>query len=91
MPKVEGTLKNIVYHNKENNYQIIRLDSTEEKIVTVVGYFNELSKGLSYCFEGEYVYHKKFGMQFNALNVNRLDNDNIEGLVIYLSSNNFSS
>ena len=90
MPKVEGTLKNIVYHNKENNYQIIRLDSTEEKIVTVVGYFNELSKGLSYCFEGEYVYHKKFGMQFNALNVNRLDNDNIEGLVIYLSSNNFS-
>ena len=45
MPKVEGTLKNIVYHNKENNYQIIRLDSTEEKIVTVVGYFNELSKG----------------------------------------------
>lgn len=90
MPDLKGTLKSVVYRNEDNDYQIIKIVTEDDKIETVTGYFPPLSDGVLYQFTGDYVTHQKFGLQFKAQTIQRLQYEDGSGLVAYLSSHLFS-
>ncbi len=90
MLDLKGTLKSVVYRNEDNDYQIIKIVTEEDKIETVTGYFPPLSDGVLYQFSGDYVTHQKYGLQFKAETILRLDYEDGSGLVAYLSSHLFS-
>lgn len=90
MPDLKGTIKSVVFRNEDNDYHIIKIVTDDDKIETVTGYFPPLSDGVLYAFTGDYVTHQKYGLQFKAETIKRLDYDAGNGLVAYLSSHLFS-
>ena len=90
MPDLKGTMKSVVYRNEENDYHIIKIVTEDDKIETVTGYFPPLTDGVLYAFTGDYFTHQKYGLQFKAQTIKRLDYDSASGLVAYLSSHLFS-
>ena len=83
--KLIGTIESIIFRNEDNNYTVLALNSNN-KIVTVVGKFPQLSAGLGLELEGDMVMNKKFGEQFNASEVNILQPTNSIAIEKYLSS-----
>jgi exodeoxyribonuclease V alpha subunit len=90
MSSLKGVIKHITYRNEDNDYHIIKIITEDEKIETVVGYFPPLSEGVLYEFEGDFISHPKFGLQFKATHIKRLSYEEKEGLITYLSSSLFS-
>ena len=62
---VEGILESIVYRNDGNSYTVARL-STEDGMLTVVGYFPYQPIGSSLKLSGDMIYHDKYGEQFKV-------------------------
>ena len=90
MPELIGSLKSIVYHNKDNDFYIVKITTEEDTITTVTGYFPELNEGVTYQFEGDYSTHPKYGYQFKATHVIKRTETSKAGLVSYFSSPLFS-
>lgn len=90
MPDIKGTVKSVVYRNQDNDYHIIKIVTEDDKIETVTGYFPPLTEGVLYAFTGDYVTHQKYGLQFKAQTIKRMDYESEQGLVAYLSSHLFS-
>jgi len=86
MEKVEGIIKNYVFHSEENSYSIARLITQEEKQITIVGYFPKLSSDVTYEFLGEWVTHQTYGQQFKVQSFVKAEAQSISGLISYLSS-----
>ncbi len=86
MEKVSGSIKNYVYHNDENSYSIARLITSDEKQITIVGYFPKMSEDVVYEFEGEWVNHQTYGQQFKVQSFKKAEAQSISGLISYLSS-----
>lgn len=59
------------------------------KTLTFTGYFHELNEDDIYCFYGEGVEHPKYGFQFQVSEYERLKPNDVEGLVVFLSSDLF--
>ncbi len=62
---LEGSVDCIVYKNEENGFVVLTLDSGGEA-VTVVGELGNVEEGEELKLTGEYINHRKFGMQFKA-------------------------
>lgn len=62
---LEGSVDCIVYKNEENGFAVLTLDSGGEA-VTVVGELGNVEEGEELKLTGEYINHRKFGMQFKA-------------------------
>lgn len=90
MDKVTGSIKNYVYHNDENSYSIARLVTSDESIVTVVGYFPKMSEDVVYEFMGEWVNHQTYGQQFKVQSFKKAEAQSISGVISYLSSAYFT-
>lgn len=90
MPELIGSLKNIVYHNKDNDFYIVKITTEEDTVTTVTGYFPELNEGVTYQFEGDFSTHPKYGYQFKATHVIKRTETSKAGLVSYFSSPLFS-
>lgn len=87
---IKGFVKNYVYRNEDNGYTIARLTTNNGKVVTIVGYFPLLSEEMEYEFKGEMIEHPKYGEQLKVISYERLDDMSENGLVRYLSSDNFT-
>ena len=90
MPELIGSLKSIVYHNKDNDFYIIKITTEDDTVTTVTGYFPELNEGVTYQFEGDFSTHPKYGYQFKATHVIKRNETSKAGLVSYFSSQLFS-
>ena len=86
MPEIIGTLKSVLYHNKDNDYYIIKISDEDDKVTTVTGYFPELNEGVNYQFEGDFLTHPKFGLQFKATHITKLAYTSKTGLIHYFAS-----
>lgn len=62
---LEGSVDCIVYKNEENGFAVLTLDAGGEP-VTVVGELGNVEEGEELKLTGEYINHRKFGMQFKA-------------------------
>lgn len=63
--RLEGSVDSVIYKNEANGFAVLTLDSGGEP-VTVVGELGNVDEGEELSLTGEYINHKKFGMQFKA-------------------------
>lgn len=63
MEEKQGTIAEIVYHNKENYYTIALMENEEEEF-TAVGYLPAADRGRAFLFKGKWKVHPNYGDQF---------------------------
>lgn len=85
MIDINGIVEKIIFRNEENGYTVARFFSEEESI-TVVGSTIDIRENGHYELRGEFTYHKKFGQQFNFMNIVETIPTTEVGIVNYLSS-----
>lgn len=83
--KLIGTIEEIIYRNDDNNYTVLAV-KVDNKVMTVVGKFPQVSTGLGLDMEGEMVTNNKYGEQFSAKEIKVLQPTNSLAIERYLSS-----
>ncbi len=63
--QIIGQIVNVIFHNPENNYKVLAVE-TENELVTIQGYFDELVEDLDYVFTVIEKQHAVYGMQYEA-------------------------
>jgi len=82
---IEGTVEDIIFRNEENGYTVARL-VTSDGPVTFVGKTYFIKKEQFVELEGEWIYHDKFGEQFQFTNIKEKLPSTINGIESYLAS-----
>ncbi|MCK9235085.1 MAG: ATP-dependent RecD-like DNA helicase [Acholeplasmataceae bacterium] len=90
MDRLNGKIKNYVYHNEENSYSIARVITDTDEQITIVGYFPKLSEDVMYEFVGEWTTHSTYGEQFKLTSFHKSEKQSRLGLISYLSSDFFT-
>lgn len=83
--ELSGTVDSIIYKNEENGYTVLRLLSTEEELVTVVGCFPYAAAGESMIISGSWTTHSVHGRQFKAEYAQRLLPSSSNAIYDYLA------
>ena len=66
MAHLEGYVSHIRFHNEENGYTVMEIETTHGDEV-LVGNFHYINEGEYICAEGEYVDHPAHGPQWNGI------------------------
>ena len=92
MPKLEGSVENIVFHNEENQYTIARFRTNDagrlfrDDLMTIVGVLPGVHSGEILSVEGEWETDPRYGRQLHITSfVQRLP-ASTDGMIRYLSS-----
>ncbi len=83
---LQGTVCAIVYQNTENGYTVLKLDSEQEGVVTVVGVIPLVRAGERLLISGKWQSHAQYGRQFSAEFLERLMPETAQQILAYLSS-----
>ena len=83
---ISGTIAAVVFENQENGYAVLKLDSDEGGMVTVVGVIPMPVAGERLIVTGKWTSHATYGKQFEAEFLERLLPDSTEEIRAYLSS-----
>lgn len=94
MESISGSVERVTYYNPENGYSVLRLlpEETLEQgqdrqgLVTVVGNLPEIAPGEHLSLNGEWVSHKKHGLQFQVQTIEQTLPVTLEGVQRYLAS-----
>lgn len=86
---ISAKVLNFIYEASDSHYKVVRAIKEDNTEVMLVGYFPLLSLNLIYQFEGDFVNHPKFGVQFKVCSYKREKIDSKEGIIAYLSSERF--
>lgn len=68
--KIEGIVKSIVFENEQNNYRVLRVE-TEEGEIMATGAMPPVIEGEEVIFQGDWVYHDKYGEQLQVSDVEK--------------------
>lgn len=68
--KIEGIVKSIVFENEQNNYRVLRVE-TEEGEIMATGGMPPVIEGEEVIFQGDWVYHDKYGEQLQVSDVEK--------------------
>ena len=82
---IEGVIEEIKFRNESNGYTVGRLNTSDGDI-TVVGYTAIVNVDETVSLEGEFVYHNKYGEQFNFSSIHIIVPSTLKGIENYLSS-----
>ena len=83
--QVKGTVSKIRYRNEESGWTVCVL-STPDGDLPCVGTFFALSEGEDMAFEGDLVYHPKYGEQLSVRKFQKIEPTTTEQLERYLAS-----
>ena len=83
---ISGTIAAVVYQNQENGYAVIKLDSEDGSVITVVGTIPAPVAGERLIVTGKWTTHNAYGKQFEAEFLERLLPDSVNEIRAYLSS-----
>ena len=89
---VEGTIKSVVYHNDENGYTVLHVETPSEfelarnPEITVVGRTQAVWEGEDVKAEGQWVTDKVHGRQFRADTLTCIAPRSLKGVERYLAS-----
>lgn len=83
---ISGTIAAVVYQNQANGYAVLKLDSEDGALVTVVGTIPAAVAGERLIVTGKWTTHSAYGKQFEAEFLERLLPDTRSGITAYLSS-----
>jgi exodeoxyribonuclease V alpha subunit len=82
---IEGTIEDIIFRNEENGYTVGRLNTSDGPI-TFVGKAFFIKKEQYVELEGDFIYHDKFGEQFEFTSIKEKLPSTLNGIESYLSS-----
>lgn len=83
---ISGTIAAVVFENQENGYAVIKLNSEEGSLITVVGTIPVPVAGERLIVTGKWIVHASYGRQFEAEFLERLLPDSTGEILAYLSS-----
>lgn len=83
---ISGTIAAVLFQNQENGYAVIKLDSEDGTLITVVGTIPMPIVGERLIITGRWTVHNSYGKQFEAEFLDRLLPDNTNDILAYLSS-----
>ena len=83
---ISGTIAAVVFENRENGYAVIKLDSEDGSLITVVGTIPLPAAGERLIVTGKWTAHSVYGKQFEAEFLERLLPDSRAEILAYLSS-----
>ncbi|WP_082617133.1 ATP-dependent RecD-like DNA helicase [Lentilactobacillus sunkii] len=92
---VDGRLKAIFFSSNDSFYKVVLVEITDtnvnwpEEEIVVTGNFGDLVEENSYHFTGKLVDHPRYGKQFQAANYTSVIATTREGVVKYLSGDQF--
>lgn len=88
---ITGKVAYILFRNEENLYTVLKLSVRDERerSLTAVGYIGEIEAGQVYTFQGTYVEHPRYGLQFSVTSLQKKMPDDSEGIIRYLSGPSF--
>ena len=75
---ISGTVAAVVFQNQENGYAVLKLDSEEGGVITVVGTIPAPVAGERLIVTGKWSTHTTYGRQFEAEFLERLLPDSTE-------------
>lgn len=84
--RIEGTVDHVIYRNEENGYTVLELLQKDNKSITVVGSMPSFDPGEALVFEGEYVKHPVYDLQFHMESYEIRALEDRESILRYLSS-----
>ena len=87
MIEVKGLLEKIIFHNEENGYTVLKLN-TEDGDLTCTGNAMSIKEGREYRMKGDFTYHQKYGEQFSFTEIEEVLPTEVDGIIAYLSSGN---
>jgi len=85
MLEVQGSIAEVIYHNKENYYTIAVVENGEEQF-TIVGYLPAADRGRAFSFRGQWKTHPVYGEQFSFSEYQEEMPSTHEGIEGFLSS-----
>lgn len=83
--EVEGIVKNIIYENKDNNYRVLNLETSDGEI-TAVGNIRPVINGEAVKITGDIYYHDKFGEQIKIETLESIKGTSTISIEKYLAS-----
>lgn len=83
---VSGTIAAVVFENPENGYAVVKLDSDDGGLITVVGTIPAPAAGERLIVTGKWTAHATYGRQLEAEFLERLLPDSTAEICAYLSS-----
>ena len=83
--RVSGVVEHIIFRNEDNGYTVLSLVS-EGKELTLVGFFQSVSEGVTMEAEGRYTSHAAYGEQFKVDSYEIRQPEGRDGIERYLSS-----
>src|SRR5579859_7197048 len=92
MPKLDGSVENIVFRNEDNHYTVARFrvnDDTRlfrDDLTTIVGVLPAIRPGELLTVEGEWENDPRYGRQLHVATFTERLPASTEGIVRYLSS-----
>ncbi len=95
MEYIKGKYKTSIFKNDSSGYQVglfkVKESSTEledinGKTLTFTGYFRELNTEDTYIMYGKYVFHDRYGYQFQVSEYERCEPDTSDAVLEFLSS-----
>ena len=93
MNYIKGKYKSSIYESdtgyKVGLFRVLETNHEEieiNKTITFTGYFPELVKDVTYVFEGEYIFHNRYGYQFQTSKYEKLAPEEKESIIEFLTS-----
>ena len=83
---LSGTIERFLFQSQENGFAVFILTPSRGKPITVKGYVPHVQAGQEVQLTGSWIFHKKFGKQFEAENCTTVVPTSIIGLKKYLGS-----
>ncbi len=86
---INGIIKSIIFYNQTNGFIILRLFSKDKTLIASGNFFDMPVIDSKIKLKGRYIYHKKYGYQFNFDEYELFLATTKTAVVNYLSSNIF--
>ena len=81
-----GTIERFIYQSEDNGFSVFLLQARHSKAITVKGYIPHIQEGQEVQLQGTWVFHAKFGKQFEAQKCISSMPTTVVGLKKYLGS-----
>ncbi|NLN14730.1 MAG: ATP-dependent RecD-like DNA helicase [Tissierellia bacterium] len=82
---IEGIVEEVIFRNESNGYTVAKLN-TSDGVITIVGNAPFINLDEMVEIEGDWVYHDRFGEQFNFNRIKTTLPSTLKGIENYLSS-----
>ncbi len=83
---LSGTIERFLFQSEENGFAVFILKPSGNRTITVKGYVPHAQAGQEVQLKGSWVFHKKFGKQFEAAQCTQIIPTTTLGLKKYLGS-----